>query len=125
MAGIRGSLRQRLGWRRESDALRFLQRQGLLPIERNFHCRGGEIDLVMRDGDVLVSIEVRYRASRGHGGAIGSIDGRKCRRWMLATRVFLAARPEFADYCVRFDVVAFDGEDRREITWLRDVLRPD
>ncbi|MDX1481171.1 MAG: YraN family protein, partial [Woeseiaceae bacterium] len=53
--------RQSLGKRKEKEALRFLQQRGLELVERNFRSRFGEIDLVMRDEDCLVVVEVRYR----------------------------------------------------------------
>ena len=52
---------QNIGYKAEENALSFLVRQGLDVVERNFRCRFGEIDLIMRDGDVLVFVEVRKR----------------------------------------------------------------
>ncbi|MEL7535998.1 MAG: YraN family protein [Pseudomonadota bacterium] len=125
MARGRGSDRQQLGWSHESLALEFLRREGLALLARNYHCRHGEIDLVMREHDVLVSVEVRFRSRRTHGGAALSIDHGKQRRWMQATEHFLAVRPEFASLCVRFDVVAVDAADGdRRVSWLRDAVRP-
>ena len=51
----------------ETVALNHLCRQGLRPVCRNFQCRLGEIDLIMRDGASLVFVEVRYRAGNSHG----------------------------------------------------------
>ena len=125
MASRRGSYRQRLGWRREADARGFLERAGLVTIASNYRCRGGEIDLVMRDRDTIVSVEVRFRSASAFGGAIVSIDERKQRRWVLATRVFLTERPDLAAYCVRFDAVGIqkNASGQTELEWLRDVLR--
>lgn len=102
----------------ENAALRYLQRAGLRLVTRNYRTPGrggGEIDLVMRDGDgTLVFIEVRARSGLSHGGAAASVGARKQRRIVLAARHYLA-RSVSAPPC-RFDVVAIDGDG---ITWLR------
>ncbi len=105
---------QAIGGQAEDEAARFLARQGLEVIARNFRTRLGEIDLVARDGATVVFVEVRLRSSARFGGAIESIDARKRRRIEAAARQFLArVRPE--PPC-RFDVVALeDGAPR----WLR------
>lgn len=92
----------------EDAALRLLERHGLRLIARNARFRGGELDLVMRDGETLVIIEVRSRAASCFASAIESIDARKRAKLVLATQLFLAAHPEHAERAVRFDVVAFD-----------------
>ncbi|MEM1262313.1 MAG: YraN family protein [Pseudomonadota bacterium] len=124
MAFRTGSFRQRLGWQRENQALSFLKTQGLTLVTRNFTCRAGEIDLVMNDGPTLVSVEVRYRSGRSHGGAIASITTAKQQRWVRATEYLVASSRSLAGRCVRFDVVALDGKEPR-IVWLQDVLRLD
>ena len=54
----------------ELEAQKYLQQQGLIPIERNYNCPYGELDVIMRDGDTLVFIEVKFRSSNAKGGAI-------------------------------------------------------
>jgi len=100
----------------ESRALQHLRAQGLKLVTRNWRCRGGELDLVMRDGDVLVIVEVRSRASAGYGGAAESIDRRKRGHVVHATRLYLSAHPEHAERNVRFDVVALDAD---RLQWLQ------
>ncbi|TJY63332.1 YraN family protein [Sinimarinibacterium sp. CAU 1509] len=94
----------------EDAALKLLKRHGLRPLMRNFRCRGGELDLVMLDGEVLVVIEVRARTHGAWGGATESIDARKQQRIVHATQLFVAARPEHARRAIRFDVVLFEGD---------------
>src|SRR5438132_2871194 len=96
----------------EDDALAYLARQGLTLVERNFRCKGGEIDLIMRHGDTLVFVEVRKRADMRFGGAAASIGRAKQRRLMLAAQVYLL-RYRSPPAC-RFDVFAIDGEQQ---TW--------
>ena len=107
-----------IGQRAEDRAQARLIAHGLRPVARNYRCRGGEIDLVMRDGDCLVFIEVRFRRRDDFGGALSSIDSRKQRRLTVAAKHYLA-RHGWHGPC-RFDVVAFDGESGE--TWIRDAF---
>jgi len=100
------------GGEAEDRALRLLQSRGLKLLQRNYRCRGGELDLVMRDGDTLAVIEVRSRSNPGFGSAAESVDARKQQRIVLATQMYLASHPEHGHRPVRFDVVAFDGDGR-------------
>lgn len=101
----------------EDAALAYLQRQGLTLIERNFRCKGGEIDLLMRDGSTLVFIEVRKRADKHHGGAAASITSGKQKRLIIAAHIFLQRYP-MPPPC-RFDVIAIDGT---ELSWLKNAI---
>lgn len=114
-----------VGQRGEDEAARHLEAQGLRLLERNYRCRGGEIDLVMREGNTLVLVEVRLRASAEFGGAAASVGPRKQRRFILAARHLLMTRPEFRSLPMRFDVVALDGgaADVARIDWIRDAFR--
>lgn len=103
----------------ETRAANYLARQGLHVIERNFRVRGGEIDLICRDGAVLVFVEVRQRSRNDYGGAAASITPSKQRRLILAARHYLARQP---DCDGRFDCVLIDGE---QLTWLRDAFSAD
>ncbi|OLL33640.1 YraN family protein [Burkholderia sp. SRS-W-2-2016] len=111
----------------EARAQVFLQRQRLRFVARNVACRGGEIDLVMRDRDgTLVFVEVRARAQRHYGGAAASIGWRKQQRIVRAARHYLATlawrhEPHEPPVC-RFDVIAFEGG---RLEWLRDAFRAD
>ena len=63
--------RRQIGTEEEALAAEFLEGRGYRIVERNFRCRLGEIDLIARDGSVLVFIEVKYRNVRGSGGGSG------------------------------------------------------
>ena len=97
----------------ETLALQHLQRHGLTLVERNFRCKGGELDLIMRAGDVLVFVEVRRRAAGRHGNAADSITRSKQQRLVIAAQNYLQ-RYRHPPAC-RFDVV---GIDDAVITWL-------
>jgi putative endonuclease len=102
-----------------------LCRHGLQVLSRNYNCRGGEIDLVMRDGAVLVFVEVRYRSSDRYGSGADSVTARKQSRIAHAARHFLMRHPEHARRPCRFDVVSVRGEApepdgrRAALTWIR------
>ena len=109
---------QTLGREAEDRAESMLSRAGLRTVIRNYRCRRGEIDLVMRDGEHLVFVEVRYRRNRGFGSAAASVDAGKQRRLILAAQHYLLAN-RWQGPC-RFDVVTFDP-DRGE-HWIRDAF---
>ena len=92
-------------------------------VSRNYRCRRGEIDLVMRDARTLVFVEVRRRRSHWFGGGLESVDLRKQTRLAAAAEHYLAAH-RVGDECpCRFDVVAIDGPPRRTtIEWVRDAF---
>jgi putative endonuclease len=117
MWGKRLSQKQEQGRRWEQAALAHLQRHALVLVEANFLCKGGEIDLVMRDGATLVFVEVRRRADRAAGGAAASITPAKIRRLVRAASVYLL-RFATPPPC-RFDVVAIDGE---ALDWLKNAI---
>jgi len=101
----------------EERAAALLARHGLAIVERNYRTRLGEIDLVARDGEYLVFVEVRSRAGARFGGALASITPRKRRRIVAAARQFLM-RFTRVPPC-RFDVVAVDGGDAQ---WIRGAF---
>ena len=110
----------------EAAALAHLQARGLRLISRNAAARGGEIDLVMTDGDALVFVEVRYRASDAFGGGAASVDAGKRLRLVRAAQAFLQRHPEHADAPCRFDVVAASGDPATPmLEWLQDAFRAD
>jgi putative endonuclease len=114
---LRLSPKQEQGRRWEQAALAHLKRHGLALVEANFRCKGGEIDLVMRERDTLVFVEVRQRADRRHGGAAASITHAKVRRLVRAAQYYLLRFPQTPP--CRFDVVAFDDD---QLDWLRNVI---
>ena len=109
---------QRIGTDAEARAAELLARQGLQLVTRNYRCRAGEIDLVMRDGDQLVFVEVRKRSHAGFGGALASVDGAKQRRLRIAAEHYLM-QSRWNGPC-RFDVVGFDHASQG--TWIRDAF---
>jgi len=118
--------RATLGRQAELQALNYLQANGLELVQRNFHSRFGEIDLVMTDADCLVFVEVRYRNSNHYATAAESVDRHKRRKLVLAASFYLRCDKQRANWPVRFDVVALDqsASGDQQLTWLRDAFRP-
>lgn len=77
----------------EQRALAHLHQAGLRLLTRNFNTRFGEIDLVMRDSDALVFVEVRHRRNRSFGGGAASVGAAKRARLQRAAQLFLQAHP--------------------------------
>jgi putative endonuclease len=109
----------------EQIALDYLLSQNLSLLDRNFHCRVGEIDLIMLDSDCLVFIEVRYRKPNRFASAAISVDARKQRKLANAAAFYLGRNRALANHVMRFDVVALDGptESKSKLQWLRDAFR--
>lgn len=115
--------RQQAGAYYEKQARRFLERQGLRFIAANVHERGGEIDLIMKQHDAIVFIEVRYRSNSRFGGAAASVTYGKQQKLLRAARNWLARTSgSFDTVDCRFDVLAFTGS---EIEWLTNAFTAD
>src|SRR5690349_17879268 len=109
----------RRGEAAESLAASFLREQGLVISERNYRCRFGEIDLIAREGAILVFVEVRQRRSESFGGAAESITTAKRNRLVAAAHHYLARRRSVP--ACRFDAVLIRGEPPR-IEWIRNAF---
>jgi putative endonuclease len=94
---------QTAGGAAEDEAARLLERHGLAILSRNYRTRLGEIDLVAREGDVLVFVEVRLRQNDAFGDAAESITDAKRRRVELAAQQYLGQLG--TEPACRFDVV--------------------
>jgi len=108
------------GEKAEALAAEFLAARGMTIVERNFRRRCGELDLIARDGDTLVFVEVRLRTRSDFGGAAASITARKRSRMTAAAGLYLA-RLARTPPC-RFDAVLLDAIDSSRIEWLKDVM---
>lgn len=112
-----------VGTRWERRAESFLNARGLETVARNFSCRLGEIDLVLKDQGCLVFTEVRYRRDHGHGSGAESVTVAKQRRLIRAAQVYLQRNRQQATLPCRFDVMSLwhrGGELR--IDWIRNAF---
>ena len=112
-----------IGAQAEELALQYLQQQGLSVVNRNYHCRRGEIDLIMIDTNTLVFIEVRYRKSALFGGALESVNYAKQKRIIHTAQHYLQQQSASHDN-YRFDVIAISSnQSNPEITWIKDAFQ--
>ncbi|MQN00565.1 MAG: YraN family protein [Lachnospiraceae bacterium] len=93
-----------IGKEYEKLACDFLERHGQSIIERNYHCKVGEIDIISSEGDTLCFVEVKYRSSLRYGYPEETVDKRKQRKICRAALYYMTLH----DYQgkVRFDVVS-------------------
>lgn len=110
-----------LGEDYEERAARWLEERGVQLLARNFSGKTGEIDLIARDGEHLVFVEVRARSNRAFSSAAASVDRRKQQRIVRTAQLFLQRHPALAQLPCRFDVIAFEPRqsgNRLEIHWI-------
>ena len=107
----------------EGVAKEFLEKEGLTLVSHNFRCRLGEIDLIMRDDDTLVFVEVRARGSTRFGTPAETVTQAKQTRLIRAAQMFLRTHPEFADWPCRFDVLALaTNPQSARAQWIRNAF---
>ncbi len=106
----------------EQQARVYLEKQGLKFIAANQSFKCGELDLIMRQGETIVFIEVRQRKSARFGSAVESIDFRKQQKWQNAANLWLQANcnQSLETANCRFDVVAFEGN--QSPLWIPNFL---
>ena len=92
-----------IGSQAELAAAQYLQHRGLRLVTQNYHCRFGEVDLILQDGEILVFAEVRLRNSKNFGGAAASIDSRKQGKLICTAQHYLTTLRHIPP--CRFDAV--------------------
>lgn len=102
--------RQFKGNQAELLAQRFLEQRGFELIQRNFLCKTGEIDLIMRDSDMLVFVEVRYRRETDLGSPLETITRAKQRKLVRTAQYFLQQHFGNRWPACRFDAVGIVGD---------------
>lgn len=115
-----------IGQQAEETALNFLQQQGFQFVAQNYHCKMGEIDLIVKKDHLLVFVEVRQRKSSVFGGAAASVTPSKQRKIIQTSAFFLQSFSEFESFDCRFDVIAIDRpaqfSDSKKIDWIEDAF---
>ncbi|MBE0457138.1 YraN family protein [Pseudoalteromonas sp. KG3] len=105
----------------ELEAQKYLVTQGLIPIERNYNCPYGELDVIMRDGNTLVFVEVKFRSNHVKGGALHALGKQKQERLKRTIYHYLAAK-KLSDQAIRIDFVAITGEASQQLNWIKNVF---
>lgn len=107
------------GKKYEQLALQYLKKQGLKSITQNYHCRLGEIDLIMKENTTLVFVEVRFRRNPNYGNGIESITHSKIQRIIKTAEHYLMLYQQKTQ-CVRFDAIGIDANHK--IQWIKNAF---
>lgn len=114
----------------EQDACKFLIKNKLKLVSKNFNCKFGEIDLIMLDKQSLVFVEVRYRKNSQFGSGAESITISKQRKLIKTASYYLQQNPRTSQYATRFDVISMsavlnhsNSEDESKIDWIKDAFQ--
>lgn len=118
--------RRQIGFAHEGDAAHYLAQQGLLLIETNFSCRVGEIDLIMKDGETLVFVEVRYRTRADFMDPVASVDHRKQKKLLRSAATYLKFHRLTDRVPCRIDVLGIshsDAHSETDFQWIKDAIQ--
>lgn len=119
---ITSSPTQQVGASAESVAQAYLENRGFKPLIRNYRTKMGEIDLIMRDKESLVFVEVRARRDRRYGGGLESITVKKQRKIIKTASYYLMKNSKYYQHPCRFDVIEVLLPDQQkpdaEIHWI-------
>lgn len=118
--------RQQIGNHAEAQAALHIEKAGLTIVERNYHCRFGEIDCIALSNDkhnpCLVIIEVRARQQKAFGQAAETVDYHKQQKIIRATQVYLQHHPKHQALPIRFDVIGIHTHDN-SLDWIKDAFQ--
>lgn len=107
----------------EDLACSYLEQQGMHLLLQNFNTRFGEIDLVMKDRDTTVFVEVRFRKSNNVVDPLSSVDRHKQLKLIRTARYYLQSQPNADQTPARFDVIAISGQDEQpRIEWIKNAF---
>ncbi|MDR0459080.1 MAG: YraN family protein [Coriobacteriales bacterium] len=114
---------RQVGAKGEEFAARYLEREGVEVVERNWSCKAGEADIIARDDDALVFVEVKTRRSMQTGFPEEAVTQAKRRRYEKIAAYYLSQK-QTASTRVRFDVISImlTGEQQAFLKHHRDVF---
>ena len=107
--------KRKTGQEQEVKAACFLKTQGYQILERNYRCKKGEIDLIAREGQYLVFVEVKYRKDDKKGYPAQAVDQRKQQKIRKSAMIYLKKNHLSFEQPIRFDVVEILGKKIRVI----------
>jgi putative endonuclease len=113
---------RKTGHQYEQIAADYLAGHGFSLIEKNFFCRSGEIDLIMKDKETLVFVEVKYRKNRAYGHAAEAVTPGKAKK-LIKTAFFWLKKQNLSPYTTdfRFDIVAIH-QGGADIDWFQNAI---
>jgi putative endonuclease len=110
---------RRVGTEWEEKAVEYLVQNHVSILERNYRCHIGEIDIIGKDGDTYVFVEVKYRKSGHYGYSYEAVTPKKQQTIMKVAQVYLMSRHIPTDVRVRFDVCGFDN---LKLTYIKNAF---
>jgi len=118
------NLNKSKGLRYESLAKEYLLERGLLLLNANYHCRFGEIDLIMLQQEVLCFIEVKFRKSLMFGGAASAIPVQKQKKIVKSAQFYLSANKRLAQHAMRFDAILIQQQASKghKLNWIQNAF---
>ena len=115
------TLQQRVGFTSEKAAEKYLKKHGLKTILKNFSCKLGEIDIIMRDQDTIVFVEVRSRQNQNYANSLESVTPEKQRRIIKTALYYLQTTNQVDKVDCRFDVIGIDHASN--LTWIKNAFQ--
>lgn len=102
--------KRQIGTEYEAVAAAYLEHKGYVILEKNYRTRRGEIDLIAKDRDTIVFVEVKYRATRRCGSPLEAVDARKQKRIVMTALYYCASKQYSLNRPYRFDVIGIVGD---------------
>ncbi len=115
-----------LGQEAETLATNYLIEHGLGIIEKNFHSRFGEIDIIAEDKNkVLAFIEVRYRQNTTYMDVVETIDHNKCRKIIKTSQYYLSQHHAYRQHQYRYDFIGIVNNSKQQpvIEWIKNAFQ--
>ena len=101
--------KREIGAEKEKNAAEYLEKQGYIILEKNYRCKSGEVDIIAKDGEYLVFVDVKYRSSMKKGYPLEAISLQKQKR-ISRTAIYYMSEKGTTYLPVRFDVIGIWGE---------------
>lgn len=102
----------------EEKATQILRNSGYEILERNYRNKFGEIDIVAKNGEIIVFVEVKYRRNLKYGNGLEAIDKNKSKKIYKAAQFYIL-KNRIDDMCIRFDAITFLGE---RVKWEKNLI---
>lgn len=115
---MRGLNTKNIGNVGESVAVQYLQNLGYKIVDQNVYIGGGELDIIAKDGDTLVFVEVKARNNYSFGSPLEALTPKKTEKIIYCAKMYIASK-RYYELSVRFDVISIVGQ---EIEHIKDAF---
>lgn len=109
--------KRQIGTFYENAACEYLKKQGVCILEQNYRCKIGEIDIIGRQGDCVIFVEVKYRKSEEFGAPLAVVDVNKQKTICKCAAVYCMRHPHVTQ--IRYDVI---GITDTQINWVQNAF---